>query len=78
MGFFPYRTLLIRVKRGAQDISLYAYTWRSREAMSASSLCQLHILSIYSSCLVHVFVVLKVQPSALKWNHRLYPIVVGS
>ena len=85
MGSFPYKTLLIKVKRRVQDISIYAYVWRLSEAMSASSkvrlsssasLHQLHIASIYSSRLVQVFVVLKVQPLALKWNGRLYFIVV--
>ena len=75
----------LEFKHGAQDISLYAYAWKPSEAMPASSkvrlsssasLRQLHILSIYSSHLVYVFVVLKVQSSALKWNRRLYSIVI--
>ena len=31
--FFPYRTLLIRVKLGVQDVSLYTYVWRPSKAM---------------------------------------------
>ena len=38
---------------------------------SSASPCQLHISSIYSNCLLQTFVVFKVQPSALRWNHRL-------
>ena len=77
---------MIRAKRGVQDISLYAYAWRPSKALSAlskvrlSSLASLrrpYIPSIYSSRLVQVFVVLKVQPLALKWNRLLYSIVVG-
>ena len=45
---------------------------------SSASLYQLHIPSIYSSRLVQVFIVLKVQPSAFKWNRWLYSIVVRS
>ena len=70
IGSFPYGTPLIRVNRGAQDISLYTHTWRPSKAMSDSSKVrlspsasfrQLLIPSIYSSCLVQVFVDLKVH-----------------
>ena len=71
---------LIKVNRGAQDISLYSHAWRLSKVMSDSSkvclfplasFCQLLIPSTYSSCLVQMFVDLKVQPSALRWNRRL-------
>ena len=61
---FPYRTLLVRVKRGAQDIFSYTYAWKPSKATLASSrvrlsssasLRQLHIPSIYSSRLVQLF-----------------------
>jgi len=77
---------LIKVKRGAQDIFVYAYVWRPSKAMSASlevrlsfsaSLYQLLIPSVYSSRFIQVFVVLKVHSSALRWNRWPYPIVVG-
>ena len=42
----------------------------------SASFHQRHIPSIYSSRLVQVFIVLKVQPSAFKWNRWLYSIVV--
>ena len=32
---------------------------------------QLHIRSIYSSHFIQMFVVFRVQPSALRWNRRL-------
>ena len=73
--------LFIRVIRGAQDISLYTYVWRPSKAISDSSkVClspsasfqQLLIPFTYSSRLVQMFVDLKVQPSALRWNRRLY------
>ena len=77
---------MIRVKRGAQDISLNAYAWRPREATSASlrvrlsssaTFCQPLTLSTYSSRLIQMLVELEVQSLALKWNCHLYPIVVG-
>ena len=67
---FPYGILLIRVNRGAQDISIYTHAWRPSKAMSDSSKVrlspsasfrQLLISSIYSSCLVQVFVDLRVH-----------------
>ena len=68
---------MIRVKYGAQDISLYAYARRPSKAMldlskarlsSSASLRQLLIPFIYSSHLVQVFVELKVLASALRLN----------
>ena len=67
---FLIGVFLIRVYCGAQDISLYTYVWRPSKAMSDSSKVrlspsasfrQLLIPSIYSSCLVQVFVDLKVH-----------------
>ena len=73
---FPYRTLLIRVKREAQDISIYMLM-RGGQVMSAPSAYplqlpprQLHIPSIYYSHLIQMVVVFRVQSSALRWNRR--------
>ena len=65
---------LIRVSRGAQDISLYIHAWGSSKAMSDSSKVylslsasfhQLLILSMHSSRLIQgALVSLDVEPSA--------------
>ena len=59
---FPYMLM-----HGGQAMSVLSKVRLS----SSDSLRQLHILSIYSSHLVQEFVVFKVQPSALRWNHWL-------
>ena len=71
---------LIKVNPGAQDFSLYTHAWRPSKVMSDSlkvclfplaSFCQLLIPSTYSSRFVQMFVNLKVQSLALRWNRRL-------
>ena len=71
---------LIRVSRGAQDVSLYIHAWRPSKAMSNSSnvylspstsFRQLLFLSMHSGRLIQVS-----HPSTLWWNRWLYGVVV--
>lgn len=71
---------LIRVSRGAQNVSLYIHAWRPSKAMSNSSKVylsppasfrQLLILSMHYGRLIQAL-----HPSTSWWNCRLYGVVV--
>ena len=76
---------LIRVSRGAQDVSLYIHAWGLSKATSnpskvypspSASFRQVLNPSIHSS---HSSVInLKAHLSALRWNCRLYGVVHGA
>ena len=65
---------LIRVKRGAQDISLYAYTWRPREAMSASSKVRLSSLASFVNFISRPYILVDMFRCLLssRCNHQLW------
>ena len=79
-GSFLVGIPLIRVSRGAQDVSLYIHAWRPSKAMSDSSkvylspsasFCQLLILSMHSGHLSQMSLI-----SRRTCNRRLYGVVV--
>ena len=71
----------IRVSRGVQDVPLYIHAWKPSKAMSnpskvylslSTSFRHLLIPSMHSGRLIQVLL----HPSALRWNYRLYGVVV--